>query len=319
LERKSQGNTYFKTGDYEKALITYEIALRQLPKLEGDSIAIEQESSKGENTPMEYSEVFHCEESEDNQNVSDVDSEDITKNSEITDSETNDLNKNGENMVNKKDRDESTAYVTSEEILNQKNPDSRSTVNANSNVEKNSIYSDYTPLITNVEACNHYSEATLKLISVVYQNAAASHEKIAKINSEVLAKALDYGILYCDQSLKFQSGYVKPLRRKAELQYSRIEPESSSNLYDEKRGQYLDKCLEAYQLLAQIDKLTGFENARVLELQKRVNLRNEKMKEEMFGKLKDLGNMCLGPFGLSTDNFKMQQGENGSYSLNFQQ
>jgi len=295
--------------------IALEIALRLLPKLEGDSTAIEPESSKGEN---DYSE-----ESEDNQNVSDVDSEDITKNSEITDSETNDLNKNGENMVNKKERDESTAYVTSEEILNQKNPDSGSTVNAKSNVEKNSIYSDYTPFITNVEACNHYSEATLKLISVVYQNAAASHEKIAKINSEVMAKAVDYGILYCDQSLKFQSGYVKPLRRKAELQYSRIEPESSSNsssnLYDEKRGQYLDKCLEAYQLLAQIDKLTGFENARILELQKRVNLRNEKMKEEMFGKLKDLGNMCLGPFGLSTDNFKMQQGENGSYSLNFQQ
>jgi hypothetical protein len=49
-----------------------------------------------------------------------------------------------------------------------------------------------------------------------------------------------------------------------------------------------------------------------------VTEKREKMKEEMLGKLKDLGNSVLGHFGLSVDNFKaVQDPKTGGYSINF--
>jgi hypothetical protein len=44
------------------------------------------------------------------------------------------------------------------------------------------------------------------------------------------------------------------------------------------------------------------------------------MKEEVLGKLKDLGNSVLSNFGMSLDNFKMDKDPNtGGYSIRFEQ
>ena len=56
------------------------------------------------------------------------------------------------------------------------------------------------------------------------------------------------------------------------------------------------------------------------ELPGRINIAKENEMGEMMGKLKELGNGILKPFGLSTDNFKMTKDEKtGGYSMNFNQ
>lgn len=55
-------------------------------------------------------------------------------------------------------------------------------------------------------------------------------------------------------------------------------------------------------------------------LQPKVKLAQERETTEMWGKLKDLGNGLLKPFGLSTNNFQMVKDEKtGGYSMNFDQ
>lgn len=91
-----------------------------------------------------------------------------------------------------------------------------------------------------------------------------------------------------------------------------------AKLYEE--NDKLDESLEDYKKVLELDSNCTEARQAVVRLPVRINERNEKLKEEMLGKLKDLGNMILKPFGLSTNNFQMQQDPTtGSYSVNFNQ
>jgi hypothetical protein len=56
----------------------------------------------------------------------------------------------------------------------------------------------------------------------------------------------------------------------------------------------------------------------VTNLPERIRIQQEKEKDEMLGKLKDLGNGLLGKFGLSTDMFKFDSQEGGGYNMRFE-
>lgn len=91
----------------------------------------------------------------------------------------------------------------------------------------------------------------------------------------------------------------------------------------------MDECLAGgwfvfwshvdYDKILELDpSLTSYRVKRA-DLTKRIDERNEKLKQEMLGKLKDVGNKILGKFGMSVDNFKMvKDPATGGYSIRFE-
>ena len=92
------------------------------------------------------------------------------------------------------------------------------------------------------------------------------------------------------ESLRLKPDYHKVRIRRAEMYEENDQPHESM----EDWKQVLEK--EPDHKLGQ---------AAVKRLPAKIEAKNEKMKQEMFDGMKKLGNMCLKPFGLSTDNFKL--------------
>lgn len=131
--------------------------------------------------------------------------------------------------------------------------------------------------------------------AVYYSNRAA-----ARIKRELWDAAIED----CNKAEEMGAPNNKPLERRA---YARLHSE------DDK---HLDGALEDYnKLLQEKPNHKPYLEAKIL-LDKKIALRNEKLKTEMFSTLKNLGNMCLRPFGLSTENFELVEQPGGGYSVN---
>lgn len=140
----------------------------------------------------------------------------------------------------------------------------------------------------------------------------------------------------CSAALTVNPDYLKALRRRMTAHEKLDELENA--LADAKRVRLPALCLSSKEPLRQVSTLIKLHVltyvVQIVELDPGdsktaqsiakwtplVAERQEKMKEEVMGKLKDLGNSVLGNFGMSLDNFKMDKDPNtGGYSIRFEQ
>ncbi|XP_037543117.1 tetratricopeptide repeat protein 1 [Nematolebias whitei] len=153
------------------------------------------------------------------------------------------------------------------------------------------------------EAALKYTEA-LALCPISFSRERAvlfSNRAAARLHLE----QKDEAISDCSRAIELDPDYLRALLRRAEI-YEQTEK--------------LDEAMEDYKKVLDRDpNHTGARQA-CMRLPQQIHERNEKLKEEMMSKLKDLGNMILRPFGLSTNNFQVNQDTaSGSYSINFVQ
>ncbi|NXA32133.1 TTC1 protein, partial [Eudromia elegans] len=132
--------------------------------------------------------------------------------------------------------------------------------------------------------------------AVLFSNRAAARMKQDKTEA---------ALSDCSKAVELDPNYIRALLRRAEL-YEKTEK--------------LDEALEDYKTILEKDPSVHQAREACMRLPQQIEERNEKLKKEMMGKLKDLGNLVLRPFGLSTDNFQIKQDSStGSYSINFVQ
>ncbi|XP_044133857.1 tetratricopeptide repeat protein 1 [Bufo gargarizans] len=154
-----------------------------------------------------------------------------------------------------------------------------------------------------VEAEDIYSQALLKCPAsyqkeraILYSNRAAARLKQDKTEP---------AITDCTKAIELNPDYIRALLRRAEL-YEKTDK--------------LDEALADYKSVMEKDLSCRQAKEACMRLPRQIEERNERLKEEMMSKLKDLGNLVLKPFGLSTQNFQVNQdASTGSYSINFVQ
>ena len=76
-----------------------------------------------------------------------------------------------------------------------------------------------------------------------------------------------------------------------------------------------EEAVKDAKRIAEIDPTFRDIYKTIAELEKLQKEKFDKMKDEVVGGLKNLGNMFLGNFGMSVDNFQMAQNSDGTYNI----
>lgn len=143
--------------------------------------------------------------------------------------------------------------------------------------------------------------------AVYYSNLAAAMMQQAPIDETTSSRKarMTEAARSCSSAIEIDPAFIKGyMRRSAALE----------QLDD------LDNALGDAKKVLELDPGNDWAKGVVKKLEPIVAERHEKLKTEMMGKLKDLGNSLLGHFGMSLDNFKAEKDPStGSYSIKFEQ
>jgi len=166
-------------------------------------------------------------------------------------------------------------------------------------LEGNGLYTEGKTL----EACDKYTQGLRVCPLRFTQDRAVLYANRGQMKKVMGLK--DHAIKNCSKAIELNPKYLKAILRRAEV-------------YEE--SDKLDEALKDYQTVLELDPRHLEANKAARRLPPLIEERNEKLKAEMFDNMKKLGNMCLKPFGLSTDNFKLEQDpSSGSYNIQFVQ
>ncbi|KAJ9141238.1 hypothetical protein P3X46_031799 [Hevea brasiliensis] len=135
----------------------------------------------------------------------------------------------------------------------------------------------------------------VELRSMCHANRAVCFLKLGKYEDTIKE---------CTKALELTPSYMKALLRRGEA-HEKLE--------------HFEEAIADMKKILELDPSNDQAKKAIHRLEPLAAEKREKMKEEMIGKLKELGNSVLGRFGMSVDNFKAVKDPNtGSYSISFQ-
>ncbi|KAJ6296089.1 hypothetical protein OIU78_024013 [Salix suchowensis] len=137
--------------------------------------------------------------------------------------------------------------------------------------------------------------SSVELRSICHSNRGVCFLKLGKFEDTIKE---------CSKALALNPSYMKALVRRGEA-HEKLEN--------------FEEAIADLKKILELDPSNDQAKRTIRRLEPLAAAKREKMKEEMIGKLKDMGNSLLGRFGMSIDNFKAVQDPNtGSYSVSFQ-
>ncbi|KAL9339469.1 hypothetical protein Peur_068484 [Populus x canadensis] len=137
--------------------------------------------------------------------------------------------------------------------------------------------------------------SSIELRSICHSNRGVCFLKLGKFEDTIKE---------CSKAIELNPSYMKALVRRGEA-HEKLE--------------HFEEAIADMKKILELDPSNDQAKRTIRRLEPLAAAKREKMKEEMIGKLKEMGNSLLGRFGMSVDNFKAVQDPNtGSYSISFQ-